>query len=490
MFTIVKYINNINIYNLKQLTLINKWWYENIYNYIIDHNGSIKYDHDFAKLFPISNNSLIFNFKKITLISPDLEEIDNLNKFRNVSTLIMKQCMHNIINTNKLINGFPNTIKKIKLKSHSCSPSYVDNTLLCIEKSLTHLIIGDDFDNLIYVPKSVTHLKLGYNFNQPINIPYSVTHLEIGGRYSKPLDLPKNITYLRLGHVIDYKNSTDRYMERHEPYLAQHILSQQIFIPDTVTYLYFTNCYFKLMNIPKNIIYLTTRYNHDMTIIPDTITHLTLIGKNNIISLSNSITHLIFDNLFNRQILLPTSIIHLTFGSYYDQETIIPPLVTHLIFGRLYNKPTVLHDGIIFLEFGNRYNRSTNLPNSLKHLIFGSGYYRKTILPSSITHVTFGNCFNYEVNIPNSVTHLTFGGKYNMHTIVPNSVTHLTFGNEYNQDTLIPKSVKYLKFGHDFNKTINVDYTNGLPNISEIYVHTNYNKNIDYRLKQFIKYEN
>jgi hypothetical protein len=91
---------------------------------------------------------------------------------------------------------------------------------------------------------------------------------------------------------------------------------------------------------------------------------------------------------------LPASITHLTFDDYFNKPVSnLPVLITHLTFGAYFNQPV------------------DNLPASVTHLTFGS-YFNQPVdnLPASVTHLTFGSYFNQPVdNLPALINHLTFG---------------------------------------------------------------------------------
>ncbi|AUV58575.1 F-box and FNIP repeat-containing protein [Bandra megavirus] len=115
----------------------------------------------------------------------------------------------------------------------------------------------------------------------------------------------------------------------------------------------------------------------------------------------------------------------------------IPKNITHLIFGDIFNR-----------------NIKNCIPNSVTHLEFGWHFNQniKDCIPNSVNHLEFGSDFNQNIKdcIPNNVIYLKFGCSFNQNIqdCIPNSVTHLTFYREYNKNIKlwIPKSVTHLLF--------------------------------------------
>src|ERR1700678_1367527 len=82
--------------------------------------------------------------------------------------------------------------------------------------------------------------------------------------------------------------------------------------------------------------------------------------------------------------------------SFFTDNINIPNGITHLSFNDIFNK-----------------NIKGCIPNSITHLTFGRDFNQdiKGCIPNSVTHLTFGREFNKNIKecIPNSVTNLTFG---------------------------------------------------------------------------------
>ena len=108
------------------------------------------------------------------------------------------------------------------------------------------------------------------------------------------------------------------------------------------------------------------------------------------------VTHLMFDDTFNREIDIPDTITHLIFGWRYNQPTTLPPTITHLTFGGLYNQPVILPNTITHLTFGTFYNQPTHLPSSITNLIFGEKYNQPTHLPPYLERFILENTDNYK----------------------------------------------------------------------------------------------
>jgi hypothetical protein len=96
---------------------------------------------------------------------------------------------------------------------------------------------------------------------------------------------------------------------------------------------------------------------------------------------------------------------------------------TVLIDGNLFsNTKNITH-----MKFNDLYNKSEIIPNTVIHLCFGICYNQSIHIPNNIEYLTFGTYFNQLVNIPNSVSHLLFGSYYNQPINIPNSIIYLKF---------------------------------------------------------------
>lgn len=177
---------------------------------------------------------------------------------------------------------------------------------------------------------------------------------------------------------------------------------------------------------------LTTSYNSSKKIIID-----------------EPVTHLYFENAFNRHIIIPETVTHLMFGQEFNLPVIIPNSVKYLIFGNHFNKPVVIPNSVTHLQFGNQFNQYIVIPDSVIYLEFGEDFNKPITIPKSVIRLTFGQNFDSRIRfeISSSLTHLKFGNNFNQPFIVPGSVTHLKFGYRFHQPFNIPNFIVYLKFG-------------------------------------------
>ena len=110
----------------------------------------------------------------------------------------------------------------------------------------------------------------------------------------------------------------------------------------------------------------------------------------------NTITHLYFDNDFNKPL----------------ENGIIPNSVTHLIFGEKFNqglRPGDIPSSVTYLEFGYNFNqglRAGDIPNGVVSLFFGNCFYQEIkegVLPESIKFLFLGYCKNLQIVFPKNL---------------------------------------------------------------------------------------
>ena len=69
--------------------------------------------------------------------------------------------------------------------------------------------------------------------------------------------------------------------------------------------------------------------------------------------------------------------------------------------GSLFNQPITLTGSLTYLIFGNNFNQSVNLTTSLTHVTFGGLFNQPISLTNSLTHLTFGYEFNQPIELGN-----------------------------------------------------------------------------------------
>ena len=165
-------------------------------------------------------------------------------------------------------------------------------------------------------------------------------------------------------------------------------------------------------------------------------------------NLPKTITHLYFDDNFNKSIdsLQLPLLTHLTFGQTFNQFIyFLPTSIIHLTFGQNFNQPiNFLPSSITYIKFGSLFNQPINsLPSSITHLILGYVFNQSLdFLPVSITHLSIGECFKQPINhLPLNIMEIQFDqfSKFN-HKLncfpFPLSLSSITFGCYYKQEFL------------------------------------------------------
>ena len=134
---------------------------------------------------------------------------------------------YKVFDAEKLTTDFLNEkgklIKKITNYNNQFDLSMVPN--------LTHLKMGDEFNQQITLPNSLTYLKIGWYFNQKITstwLPNSLTHLELGFRFDQLITLPNSLTHLEMGYTFNQQiilpNSLVHLLKGYKNYIIKKII--------------------------------------------------------------------------------------------------------------------------------------------------------------------------------------------------------------------------------------------------------------------------
>ena len=199
----------------------------------------------------------------------------------------------------------------------------------------------------------------------------------------------------------------------------------------------------------KNFNYIRSKFNQDVTQLPQLLTHLT------------------FGSDFNRKVTkLPQLLTHLTFGRYFNQEvTKLPQLLTHLTFGRYFNQEVVnLPRHLTHLTFGYEFNKTNiYLPLGIKYLKLDcNNFHIISQLSSNIEVLELDEEFNLELNdLPTLLKKIIFH-KYSMYNkelnCLPKFVESIQLPNQYNEQIKnLPSKLKKVicstqyKYIKDFN---------------------------------------
>jgi len=222
----------------------------------------------------LSMTSKLMNGLKYKIIysgKVQLVKIINLSYFDNFENVdIMNMTSYERLPQKIKHIHFNNKIKKnIPLSvTHWTFEGYYFYPLEAAEQSVTHLIFGDRFDNVLHknrIPPLVTHIIFGWSFDRPIkdSIPPSVTHLTFGYCFNQSIEgcIPTSVTHLTFG---------DRFNKTIKDCL-----------PSSITHLTFGNAFDQVIKnrIPQSVTHLIFGNKFDQPIkdcIPPSVTHLTL----------------------------------------------------------------------------------------------------------------------------------------------------------------------------------------------------------------------
>ena len=167
------------------------------------------------------NNPLITNenYETISKYKFDNYELGKNLVIREYITKFDKQRNIYIYDDNNYLEKIPDNIEELvinlteKIQINSIIRN-IDKNEKTFPNKLTHLILGDYFNQSINLPNSLTHLKFGFSFNQPINLPNNLTHLTFGDYFNQPITLPNSLTHLTLGDRFNQPITASKYFHR------------------------------------------------------------------------------------------------------------------------------------------------------------------------------------------------------------------------------------------------------------------------------------
>lgn len=213
------------------------------------------------------------------------------------------------------------------------------------------------------------------------------------------------------------------------------------------------------------------------------------------IILPKNITHLQFDNYFNKKIKnIPVGATRSGVPGGATRSG-VPSTIKYLKFGYHYNKPLLdesIPESTIYLDTGSKFNQPIEgfLPNKIKCIKFGCEFNQLILpgtLPVSLEYLHFISQFNKPLvmnSIPPNIKVLIFGYCFNQKinkNVLPDGLEHLDFNDMFDQPIsvgVIPESVKYLRFGHYFNQQIIPGVIP--PNVQRLIVESNNSKFFDH----------
>lgn len=321
--------------------------------------------------------------------------LGNSNNYIKLPNNLLTLEMH-FLSGNKLIDGFPDTIKTLIIKYSLLDFDFPKNIT-----NLTLDLVLEDNSILPKIPTTVTHLRFGNSFNHEISypLPDNLTHLEFGDDFNQNLKskLPVSLIKLTLGMKYSYTLDTKELVK------YPHF--------DLINLRYFNLCVYAdrikdICNSVTSVEILLDRFD-----------------DNNKLEFKYDLKKIVFDSGCNYFIKkYPTNLESLVFGCYYRKS---------------------------FL---------TKLPDTLEYLNLGR-YFNKSItgfLPHNLKYIIFSDCFNCEIEnaLPNSLVYIKFGFSFNRKIIgnIPTNCQYLHFGKKFNQDIIngIPDSVLELHLGEKF----------------------------------------
>jgi hypothetical protein len=227
---------------------------------------------------------------------------------------------------------------------------------------------------------------------------------------------------------------------------------------------------------------------------------LTLCKIKNIknIQLPNNLQTLIIDDCFNFQLhnnFLPNKLkqLHINSIHYNHELPILPDSLTYLKLGLNYiHELRVLPSSLEKLDFGMEYNHPFNtffFKSSLRILKLSFSYTHELkphVLNEGLSELYLEHVYNHEFKqnvLPSTLKILYLGSKYNQKIecgVLPNNLTTIVFGYQFDQELIpnaFPDSLRKIKFGHNFNKEL---LENCLPKfLTQLEFGTNFNKKIN-----------
>ena len=226
----------------------------------------------------------------------------------------------------------------------------------------------------------------------------------------------------------------------------------------------------------KNIGTINSIHSSPFSVIPNSITHLTILNYANGYIVKKNIQILTF----------PTNLKYLKINDYEYDFPKFPEGFKTLIFDEKakFNSILNLPESTERLELPNNYKVSIrNLPNSIKYLRIGFNKYDE--IPNSVTHLKLNNwssCFQSNPIIPknilNNLLFLNLGENYN-HPLddLPDSLEELITNRNYGFNNKekkmvisnkLPNNLKRIYINDDFNSISIPEY------IIKVYIHDNF----------------
>lgn len=199
----------------------------------------------------------------------------------------------------------------------------------------THLILGENFNNIIQLPRQLIYLELNDNFNHQINLPDSLEFFSMGTYFNCPIILPSNLMVFRMNNIFNHP-----------------------------------------INLPKNLKYMTIGNEYTHQLLFPNLLHLKIRSEclSHYENLPNSLESLSIafqKNLTNECIMnLPNEIKNLSICANLPED------LTHL------------PDSIEVISIGHFDKKIINLPKNLKKISFCKSYRYSSQLKKKLKNFT------------------------------------------------------------------------------------------------------
>lgn len=171
-------------------------------------------------------------------------------------------------------------------------------------------------------------------------------------------------------------------------------------------------------------------------------------------------------SLFNTPIdeELPISLKTIVFNWIFNSNVILPKELLYLTFGYRFNQPVKLPSKLLYVKFGYSFNQNVKLPPTLCSLTLGLDFnsvftncnMSNTVLPESLKFLSIqSNCSQCVNNLPNGLEELVCGPLFDLPIDnFPNSLKSLWIQNPKYSHSLwkVPKTIERFKLGYVIQK--------------------------------------
>lgn len=313
-----------------------------------------------------------------------------------------------------------------------------------LPSSLTSLSFGDHFNQPItHLPPHLIFLQFGNIFNQEINcpLPNSLLHLSFGAAFGLSFEIPPSLLSLKLNSP--FVDSLKQLPSSLTSVTMNTIRQNFIFPPSLKTF--------------NSLHYLCP----EITLLPPTLTHLTLSFYFNRKILENLPDSLIFMEIRAKDPYLlsslPPKIEILYLWTYANPLPPLPLSLKSFVIGGFNQFIDSLPSSLSVLTLGNIFCQLLPpFPLSLSSLSLGQNFNLPIKeFPPSLTSLVLGECYRFPLDsLPDSLLILHI--KTNIIVYLPPRLKKFSTGSMFNQPINFdfPSSIKQIKFGSHFNQPL------------------------------------